>query len=254
MTETNIFPENRLPLADSSFSFSCHAGVSCFTTCCRNVDLILYPFDLVRLKSGLQVTSADILNRYTRLVSGDNPYFPTVMMRLTDAENNPCPFLSASGCEVYRHRPTACRTYPLERAVDRRVKGGHPTEYYFLTRHDYCKGHNESKAYTVREYIRSQFLDEYNTYNDLWAQLDTLFRTNPWKGEGMAGKLQQLAFMVCFDIDGFRVFSQEYNLLTQMKLTKVQRRAIDGDDGELLKFGFNWLQGVLTGKISLKKG
>ncbi len=254
MTEKNIFPENLLPLAESSFPFSCHAEVSCFTTCCRNVDLILYPFDLIRLKSALHVSSADILNRYTRLVSADNPYFPTVMMQMTDSENRPCPFLTASGCEVYGHRPTACRTYPLERAVDRRVKGGHPKEYYFLTHHDYCKGHLESKAYTAREYVRSQFLDEYNTYNDLWAQLDTLFRTNPWKGEGMAGKLQQLAFMVCFDIDGFRVFSQEYNLLTQMRLTKMQRRAIDEDDGELLKFGFDWLHGILTGKISLKKG
>ena len=248
MTEPHIFPDKLVPLADTSFTFSCHPGVSCFTSCCRNVDLILYPYDLIRLKRSLHIGSAEILNLYTRLESADNPYFPTVMMRMTENEDRQCPFLSNTGCEVYPDRPTACRTYPLERAVDRRANKGRLQEYYFLTHHDYCKGHFESTSFTAKSYTRNQHIDEYNTYNDLWARLDTLFHTNPWKGEGMAGKMQQLAFMVCFDIDGFRAFSTSHSLLGQTQVTKERRRAIEHDDAELLKFGFDWLHGVLSGK------
>jgi uncharacterized protein len=253
MTDEKIFPNGLIPMGDRAFSFSCHPGVPCFTLCCRNVDMILYPYDIIRLKQAIHVDSQEFLQKYARIVSGDNPYFPTVMMRMTDNSEPSCPFLSENGCAVYQDRPSACRTYPLERAVDRTPQKGGADEFYFLTSHEYCKGHTEQKVYSARQYVRGQFLEEYNIYNDLWAQVDTIFRTNPWKGEGMAGSLQQMAFMVCYDIDGFRKFSQEKRLLDQFKLPKDLRRRICFEDSELLKFGFEWLKLFFTGKSSLVK-
>ena len=113
------FPENMVPLGDKEFQFDCHPGVECFTRCCRNVDLILYPYDIIRLKTNLAIDSAEFLRLYTYLHKGDNPFFPTVKLKLTEDEEKACPFLQTSGCSVYEDRPSACRTYPLERAVDR---------------------------------------------------------------------------------------------------------------------------------------
>lgn len=245
------FPENMVPIGEGEFQFACHPGVECFTFCCRNVDLILYPYDIIRLKNGLRIDSEEFLRRHTTLQQGDNPFFPTVKLKLdTDAEKS-CPFLRTSGCIVYNDRPSACRTYPLERAVDRTSVEGIPAEYYFLTDHVYCLGHKEEKRFTAKSWIRNQKVSEYNVLNDFWAEMDTLFARNPWKGEGAAGEKQQLAFLVCYNIDGFRRFVEKHKLLKQFSLDKAVRRRIDSDDSELLKFGFEWLKLILAGKSSL---
>jgi hypothetical protein len=86
--------------------------------------------------------------------------------------------------------------------------------------------------------------------NALWAEMDTVFSQNPWKGEGAAGEKQQLAFMVCYNIDGFRQFAAEHRLLKSFKLDKDFKKRIAKEDSELLKFGFQWLKLILTGKQS----
>ena len=179
MINEKKFPEGMVPLTGDPFMFSCHAGVRCFTVCCKNVDMILYPYDIIRLKTVLAVSSSEFLQRYTRLVQGDNPYFPTVMLKVRDDEEKSCPFLSADGCSVYLDRPSACRMYPLERAVDRTPDKHRSREYYFLVKHSYCYGHEETSTYTVREWVRDQRLDEYNVMNELWTEIDTVFSGNP---------------------------------------------------------------------------
>ena len=253
MKERKGFPEGMVPLEDTSFRFSCHPGVSCFTVCCKNVDMILYPYDLIRLKRSINEDSAEFLRKYTRLVQGDNLFFPTVMLKLAGNEENACPFLAESGCTVYNDRPSACRTYPLERAVDRKPEKGSNREYFFLTHHQYCLGHSEEKFNTVKEWIRDQRLIDYNMMNELWTEMDTIFAGNPWQGEGHGGPRQQLAFMVCYDIDGFRRLAAEKKLIEQFALSKETRRRIAQEDAELQKFGFEWLKLIFTGKSSIVK-
>ena len=253
MTAQKSFPEGMAPIGNDGFSFSCHPGVPCFTTCCRKVDLVLYPYDVLRLKNGLGIRSDEFLQRYTRVVKGQNPCFPTLMLALTEEGKGACPFLAEEGCSVYEDRPSACRTYPLERAVDRSPERGRPEDYYFLVRHDYCKGHEETEQNSVAGWIRSQRLQRYNTYNDLYTEIDTLFAANPWQGEGAGGPSQQLAFMVCYNVDGFRVFLGEQKLLDHFRLSRQVRRDIATDDEELLKFGFEWLKFLFGGKSSLMR-
>lgn len=245
------FPENMVPLGDKDFQFDCHPGVECFTRCCKNVNLTLYPYDIIRLKNHLGVTSEEFLRSYTSLHKGDNPFFPTVKLRLTEDDEKACPFLQASGCSVYEDRPSACRTYPLERAVDRSKSRKIPAEFYFLTDHAYCLGHRQAKKFGVKSWIRNQRVSEFNVFNDYWAELDTLFATNPWKGEGAAGEKQRLSFLVCYNIDGFRQLAEARKILHQFSLEKARRRLIATDDGELLKFGFEWLKMILTGRSAL---
>jgi hypothetical protein len=168
------------------------------------------------------------------------------MLTMAENEEHTCPFLDQNGCTVYEDRPTACRTYPLERAVDRNPSKGRAKEYYFITHHPYCFGHQESKEWTVRTWLKDQKVQHYNTLNDLWAEIDTLFAGNPWQGEGAGGPRQQMAFMVCYNIDGFRRFAEENKLFDQFKLESSLRKILEDDDEALLKFGFEWLKYVLA--------
>ncbi len=241
------FPEGMEPLGSEGFCFACNPEVPCFTRCCRKLELLLYPYDILRLKQRLQISSEEFLERYAGVVQGQNPFFPAVVLRmLTDAEYS-CPFLDpAAGCTVYSDRPSACRTYPLERAVDRSPPAGRAKDFYFLVRHDYCRGHGLGRQWPLKEWLVDQQLLPYNTMADRWAELDTIFATNPWRGEGAAGPRQLLAFMICYNIDRFRAYVRDHDLLRRFRLDKARRRAIELDDEALLTFGFDWLKHLLA--------
>jgi Fe-S-cluster containining protein len=215
------------------------------------VELRLFPADIIRLKNHLDLHSAAFMEQYVRIGDGSHPYFPAVMLNMADEEGYPCPFLVEQGCSVYKDRPSACRTYPLERAVEKGGSRSRLVSHYFLTSHPYCKGHLEEHQYTVKQWERDQQLYEYNLMNDLWAEVDAFFATNPWQGEGQAGPRQQMAFMACYNIDGFRAYADQHNLLAAYRLDRNRRRRIQHDDMELLKFGFDWLQHVLGDRRTL---
>ncbi len=253
MNTTKQFPEGMNPLGKKEkFPFHCHDGVDCYMVCCRKVDMFLYPYDVLRLKSNLGISSQEFMENYTRIVKGvSHPYFPAVMLRLVEDETKACPFLTDDGCGVYMDRPSACRTYPLERGVDRSPEKGQNKEFYLLTNDEYCHGHTEEKQFTVKKWIRDQRLDDYNMMNDLWAEVDTVFSSNPWAGEGSGGAKQQMAFTTCYDIDNFRLLVAKHSLLDRFTLPKNQKRRIVESDTELLKFGFEWLKYFLKHPSSL---
>ena len=251
MDFAHLVPSDRTVLSDGTFQFHCHAGVPCFRDCCRNVDLLLFPYDVILLKNHLGMHSSEFLRAHTRLCAGSHPFFPGLQLNMREDEQRACPFLTESGCGVYAHRPSACRTYPLERAVERTGSGQPLRVHYFLTHHPYCQGHAEHRQYSIRQWERDQMLDECNQYNDHWAEVDALFASNPWAGEGVAGPYQQLAFMVCYNIDEFRSYAEKQGLLAQFRLAKEDRRRIGKDDGALLRFGFDWLSTILGGRGKL---
>ena len=251
MTDNTSFPDGRVPLGKGSFTFRCHSGVSCYLVCCHKVELRLLPIDVLKLKNTLGLHSAHFLDTYARVGAGDHPFFPAVMLNMADTDGFPCPFLSENGCSVYKDRPTACRTYPLERAVLKTGKRGQIESHYFLTSHPYCKGHTEEHTFTVRQWERDQQLYEFNLMNDLWAEVDAFFALNPWEGEGQAGPRQQLAFMVCYNIDAFRTYFKQHSLIKRYRVDRQRRRRIENDDVELLKFGFEWLLHVLGDRGTL---
>lgn len=253
MEYDNLIPTDRERLGTEPFQFHCHPNVSCFLHCCKNVNLLLYPYDILLLKKQLGLPSSSILERFTMLCEGSHPYFPGLKLKLLEDEAASCPFIGANGCTVYINRPTACRTYPLERGVECTGIAAPLQIHYFLTHHPYCKGHFESRTYSVKQWERDQNLYQCNMMNDMWAELDAFFATNPWAGEGKAGPYQRLAFMVCYNIDDFRIYVQQHNILSNFRLSKNDRRRIDRDDEALLQFGFHWLEYILGGKKKLPK-
>ena len=103
---------------DSRFQFRCHKDVKCFTQCCRGINIILTPYDIIGLKNRLGLSSGDFLAVYTELQMLEKTDVPVVTLKLLDEEGAPadrraCPFVRPEGCIVYEDRPTSCRYYPL---------------------------------------------------------------------------------------------------------------------------------------------
>jgi uncharacterized protein len=236
-----------------AFCFACHPGVPCFTRCCRDADMYLYPYDLIRLKQRLGISSGELLQKHTLTAYRDNPHFPSVMLKMSCEADKRCPFLDESGCRVYADRPFSCRAYPLERAVARSSDGKNRTACWFVARHDHCKGHEQTKQWQVQAWLQDQQLEDYNDMNDLWVDMDSLFRRNPWGEKGVESPALKMAFMACFNVDTFRSFIFESTFLSRFTLPENRIQVLEENDVELMKFGFDWVRYFLTGQGPLEK-
>lgn len=253
LASDNNYLEKRKPLGDSTFTFECHREIECFTRCCRNVNITLYPYDILRMKSCFNISSGDFLDTYTFTVMKDNPSFPSVMMKLSESAEKNCFFLTDNGCGIYFDRPDACRTYPIERAVlIQPLSGKTPEEYYFLSRQQICKGHFQKHAWTVTDWIRNQEIKPFNRMNNAWSEMDILFRPNPWGPDGFKDSRFQMTFMACYNIDMFKTFVFESTFLNRYWVRPDMLDKIQVNDSELLLFGFEWIKFFLFGIRSAK--
>ena len=50
---------------DQAFQFKCGPEIPCFTDCCRDITIVLTPYDVVRLKNALEISSEAFLDQYT---------------------------------------------------------------------------------------------------------------------------------------------------------------------------------------------
>ena len=238
---SQTFQRRRSLLGADRFQFDCHPGLPCFTRCCRDADMYLYPYDIIRLKTRLGVSSDQFLERYTLMAFRDNPYFPSVMLKMTADGDRACPFLNTGGCSVYPDRPFSCRAYPLERAVGRTNGENAPPVCYFMAKDAYCHGHQEARRWTVDEWLDDQQIRPYNAANDLWVTMDTLFRANPWGPQGLESPALKMAVMACFNVDRFKAFIFESTFMQRFQVTAERMVQLKASDLELLKFGFDWV-------------
>lgn len=233
-------------LTGDSFKFDCHSGVACFTRCCKDADMYLYPYDVIRMKYRLGMSSDKFLEQYTFQAFRDNPYFPNLMLKMSNDDERSCPFLSTKGCTIYEDRPFSCRAYPIERAVARTDDENGRKVIYFVAEDSYCLGHKESHEWTVEAWIEDQQIQLYNNMNDLWVDIDTLFRRNPWGPEGLDSPALKMAFMACFNGDEFKKFVFETTFLSRFDIPGETAGRLRESDVELMKFGFDWVKFFLT--------
>ena len=101
------------------FTFACGPGLTCFNQCCRDLNQLLTPYDILRLKTGLGLTSGQFLERYTLEHTGPQTGLPVVALKPGERIDRCCPFVTTIGCAVYHDRPSSCRLYPLMRVAAR---------------------------------------------------------------------------------------------------------------------------------------
>ena len=136
---------------NSKFQFKCHKGVKCFTECCRDINIILTPYDIIRLKNRLELSSEEFLAIYTEPHILEKTDLPVITLKLlekdgSDSDSNACPFVREDGCLVYADRPTTCRYYPLGVASLSHKEDSDGDEFYFFVHEPHCLGFEEDKT------------------------------------------------------------------------------------------------------------
>ena len=237
------FPENVTRLCGlKRFSFGCHPKVACFTECCRELDLALTPYDVLRLRQVLKIKSADFIERYVVLEQDENDIFPVLYLGMVDDGRASCPFITNKGCRVYNGRPGACRAYPVGRgaALD---GNGKRQELYVLVREDHCKGFAEPETHTVAEWFENQELEEYYRVND--EVLTLLQHEQVRKGIRLSRKQIDNFLLALYNLDEFHELVSSSGFEDDFMLTAEERAAVLAEDLSLLRFGIRWLKETL---------
>jgi len=232
---------------DDTFNFRCHPGVSCFNRCCRNLNLFLYPYDVVRLKRCLDLTSDEFLDQYVDVVLRPSNFFPEVLLRMSTTSEKSCSFLTASGCSVYADRPDTCRTFPFEQGMLYDAQTKIDTPVYFFKPPDFCRGQDENEEWTISEWLQDQEADRYHKMTTRWAEVKRLFQDDPWGLEGPEGPKARMAFMATYNVDRFREFIFQSSVLKRYKVKSALLKKLKTDDVQLLKFGFEWVKFFIWG-------
>ncbi|MDF1577624.1 MAG: YkgJ family cysteine cluster protein [Desulfobulbales bacterium] len=212
--------------AGETFRFSCHPGVPCFTDCCRQLDLALTPYDVLRLRKGLGIAAAEFLDGYTVIEKGGEDLFPTVFLAMIDDGRAACPFVTEDGCSVYRDRPGACRTYPVGRGAY--LDGtGRPAELFVLLSEPHCRGFEAGPRISVADWLDDQDLAVYNEFNDLLLPL--LRHRRIKEGFRPDGRQQARYLEVLYNLDDFRLKSAALENVADPDLLKSAILLLDDE-------------------------
>ncbi|MCX7913550.1 MAG: YkgJ family cysteine cluster protein [Thermodesulfovibrionales bacterium] len=240
---------------NSEFKFRCHKGISCFNQCCKMTDLLLTPYDILRLKNRLGISSAEFLDKYTTLHIDEVSSLPYVMLTMVGEEYK-CPFVTSDGCSVYDDRPAICRYYPVGRGVmvTESFRGRENKIFYFFVKEPGCLGYSEPTEWTIETWRIDQGADIYDEMNKEWQDIQ-LRRDTPGFPK-LSEKQQALIYMVSYDIDKFRRFVFESRFLDIFELEDENVDKLKTDEIALMQFGFRYLKHflMLEKTLQLKEG
>jgi uncharacterized protein len=237
-------PEVMEPLAPGErFRFSCHRSIRCFTDCCRDLNLMLTPYDVLRLKRALLMDSTDFLDRHTLRSTDPDWNVPVLKLKMEEDASLRCPFVVEAGCRIYPDRPGACRAYPLGRAARQARGRSSPSsslqEKFFLVKEPHCHGFLETREWTPEAWIQDQGVAEYNERNDRWMTFLTRYR--PGAGRELSSRQWQMFFMACYSLDRFREFVFGTRFLSLFDISEDRQELLRQNDEALLEFSFLWL-------------
>ena len=230
--------------------FSCHKGIGCWNACCSNIDISLTPYDVLRLKKRLGISSTEFLKDYTVPYEMEQDGIAGVKFRPVD-EGTACRFMKPEGCGIYEDRPTACRYYPVALLSMRKQDEYIDRNSYAIVKEDHCKGHEEKRRITIADYRQEQGLEEYDDLARGWRQL-VLKKKSSGPSIGKPSlRSRQMFFMACYDIDRFREFVSTESFGRLFELSQQEKGALLTDDVALLQFAFRFLRQVMFGEESI---
>lgn len=229
---------------ESRFDFICDSKNACFTHCCRGLTIVLTPYDILRLKKRMGLSSGEFLSLYSVPELLEKTDLPVPVLRMMDDAERTCPFVREDGCLVYEDRPAACRYYPIGHGTLRPKEADASQRFYFLVREPHCKGFDREKNWSVGEWRKDQGVDVYDEMNAGWANLVVRKRSFPDMIK-LTPDAKKMFFLGSYDLDRFRGFVFESSFLDVYDVDAARVEAMRNDDTALMKFGFDWLEGVL---------
>ncbi|MDA8162486.1 MAG: YkgJ family cysteine cluster protein [Desulfobacteraceae bacterium] len=232
--------ESKRMTGEDTFNFSCNPQKACFTACCHDLNLVLTPYDILRLKNRLGMKSEEFLRLYTSVHVGPGSGLPVVLLKMEEGTMK-CPFLEEEkGCTVYEDRPGACRTYPLARMACRSRDMEGVREFYCTVREPDCLGFEDGESWTVSGWIENQRLGPYNEMNDVFGEIlqAKMEAGNP----SLNADQIETFYLGCYDLDRFKGFFLEGPTLDRYMEDEDVVKKIRGDELELLRYGMRWVK------------
>lgn len=245
MGENNITTQSEKLGIDDSFNFSCGKDLECFNKCCRDINLFLTPYDILRIKRRLNITSNEFLKIYTFPLFPEEIGHPVILMKMVPDETKSCPFVSDEGCMIYTDRPWSCRSFPLDPVSDSE------TALFQIIRRDFCRGFEKGRPHTVKKWRDTQNAALYEEINDEWKKVT--HHENFSSQNLLEGNVRDMFFLGSYNIDEFRNLIFKGDFLKYFDIDKKGLKNIKSNETELLKFGFKWLRQVLFNETILKR-
>ncbi len=251
--ESPVVP--KLLPGSTEISFRCHKDIKCFNACCSNIDITLTPYDIIRLKQRLDMSSSDFLNEYTVPFEMDKDSIAGVKFKPVD-NGTACRFMVDEGCSVYEDRPTSCRYYPVGLVSMRKSDEYTDTASYALVEEAHCLGHKEDRKLTIDEYRDEQGVEIYDEMSRGWRQLILKKKSSGASIGKPTIKSRQLFFMTMYDVDRFRTFIASVGFQDSFDVEEERMAKMLTDDVELMLFGYDFMKQVLFAEetIPLKEG
>ncbi len=245
---------------DDTFTFACHDKVKCFNSCCADVNIFLTPYDVLRMKNRLGISSQEFIDRYTILPIDKNMQYPVVLFKLTENDEKNCQLVDREkGCTIYEDRPWACRMYPVglaspkeekKKDCDGACQASQPTEdFYFLMKEEGCLGFGEKKEWTIGEWIENQGVPDYDEFGRLYKEitLHEFFQS----GREFTPEQMENFFICCYNLDKFRDLLFNSSFFDRFRVDEDLKTKLETDDEELLRFAFRWVRFSLFGEKTL---
>ena len=228
---------------DGTFCFACSPDVPCFNECCRDLNQFLTPYDILRLKNHLELSSGEFLQQYSCQHIGPESGLPIVTLRPKNPQSLTCPFVTDQGCRVYENRPSSCRTYPLMRAVTRSRSTGRRSEQFMVIKESHCRGFEGGKTRTLKQWMHDQGVVAYNEINDRLMQIISL--KNRLIPGPLDDKSRNFFNLALYNLDEFKSQIQNHGLLDDFNADDHVMDAAFDNDVALLGLGMKWVERML---------
>jgi Fe-S-cluster containining protein len=201
---------------------------------------VLTPYDTIRLKNALGVSSDVFLDKYTIILAKEDGLIPLVMLKMSE-ENKKCPFVTDKGCSVYEHRPWPCRMFPLDMNDDGTLRP--------IADAGRCLGLTQDVKARIGDWLVEQGVPIYDEMNGLFSEI-----TNPLRAQNMDidnPKIYKMVFMALYNLDKFREFVFQSTFLDRFDVAPERIEKIKRNDVEMMKFAFDWIKFGIFGQKTL---
>jgi len=236
---------------ETQFKFRCHKGVKCFTKCCSNINILLTPYDILRMKKRLNMSSSEFLDKHTHMDIDKKTSHPFAILKMQDDAEKKCPFVIPEGCTIYSDRPANCRYYPIGQGTLRKGTEQGPVneEFYFFIREPHCLGYQEDKEWTIASWREDQGVDLYDEINKEWKEIQL---RKDIQGRPLDPAKQSQIYMASYDLDTFRKYVFESRFLEVFDIPDEEIEKIKNDEIAMMKLAFKYIKFLLMLEETLK--
>ncbi|MDY0038689.1 MAG: YkgJ family cysteine cluster protein [Desulforhabdus sp.] len=227
---------------DDKFKFSCHGELACYNTCCRDINIFLTPYDVLRMRKAVGLSSQELLKTYTIALTGEEG-LPLLVLKMREDKDKTCPFVGSDGCGIYLDRPWSCRMYPVFPVSSEERE-------FLIEKKSACLGFGGDKQTTIRDWKRDQGIEIYDKMNEAYKAIThhDYFE----KGGKLDPGKTRLVYSACYDLDAFKRFIFETRFFDIYDVERGLIEKIKEDEEELLNFGYRWVRFSLFSEDTLK--